>query len=600
MRLLNFKNGSALIIVLLVLGQFLPGCKNNKPTAQGWTAPPEADQLFNPLINQMVAEQKGRELYVVYCRSCHGENGYGDGAAGNALGQKPANFHDEKMRKQRQGAIFWKISNGNGMMPPFKESLSDEQRWQLVSYIRSLTNKAEAAVVPPRALRPDIKISHYKTIGPLAVRILKHPVTNVLYYTTFDGDVFQLRQQKDSTIDSVRIISLADHGINRLQGAEFFKNSLFLCGNVDSDDKKSTSGRMVVINLDSTDTPRVRVVFNTVKYGANKTIYDHGWNALALSPDGKYIYANSGARTDHGEVQDNGGLYPNARDNALTGKIFRFPVGARDLMLTDDEAKLNADSLIYAEGIRNAYDMAFDGKGHLFAVVNSSDYDSPEDMFWIRQGHHFGFPWIMGGVENPQQFPDWNPDPATDSFINKFSHSWQVRYFHRDSSFPKLPPGVKISAGVQNVGPDANEYRGHSGRVMDGDTTGVAVSTFTPHASPLGIFFDTHGALSSDLHNDGFVIRYSFGARDAMMGKFTKEGADMLHLQLSYDSIMNNFMVRTTRIVDGFAEPTDAVLIGNDVYVIEYGGRKGEIWKISLPGKPVTAGRKTSASKPAH
>ena len=70
----------------------------------------------------------------------------------------------------------------------------------------------------------------------------------------------------------------------------------------------------------------------------------------------------------------------------------------------------------------------------------------------------------------------------------------------------------------------------------------------------------------------------------------------MLHLQLSYDSIMNNFMVRTTRIVDGFAEPTDAVLIGNDVYVIEYGGRKGEIWKISLPGKPVTAGRKTSAS----
>ena len=579
----KFPVSGILFPILIVL---FSACKNSSaPATTGWTAPPEADQMFNPLINEMVAVQKGRELYVVYCRSCHGENGYGDGAAGSALGQKPANFHDEKTRKQRQGSIFWKISNGNGNMPPFKESLTEEQRWQLVSYIRSLTDKPEPPVTPPNALRPDIKISQFMTIGPLAVRILKHPLTNELYYTTFDGDVFKIRMHKDGPPDSVKIASFKDHGINRLQGAEFYKNSLFLCGNVDSDDKKSTSGRMVLLHLDSTANPRIETVFNTVKYGANKTIYDHGWNALALSPDGKYIYANSGARTDHGEVQDNGGLYPNARDNALTSKIFRFRISARDLMLTDDEAKLNADSLIYSEGIRNAYDMAFDGKGNLFAVVNSSDYDSPEDMFWLRPGKHFGFPWIMGGVENPQQYPDWKPDPATDSFINKFSHSWQVKYFHPDSTFPKIPAGVKFSAGVQNMGPDANEYRGHSGRVMDGDTTGVAVSTFTPHASPLGIFFDTKGALSGDLKNDGFVIRYSFGARDGMMGKFTKQGADLLHMRFSYDSAMDNYVIRTTRIVDGFREPTDAVMIGNDVYVIEYGGRKGQIWKITLPGK---------------
>lgn len=575
-------------------------CRNPASVSQDWKAPPEADQLFNPLINEMVAEQKGRELYMAYCSSCHGQTGYGDGAAGGPLTKKPANFHEEKVRKQRQGAIFWKISNGNGNMPPFKESLTEDQRWQLVSYIRSLSDKPELPQPTPRALRPDITISHFMTIGPLAVRILKHPGTNELYYTTFDGDVFRIRMRKDSFPDSVKIATIRDHGINRLQGAEFFKNSLFLCGNVDADDKRSTMGRMVVLNLDSTDTPRVRVVFNTVKYGANKTIYDHGWNALALSRDGKYIYANSGARTDHGEVQDDGGLYPNARDNALTGKIFRFPVNARDLLLTDDESKLKGDSLIYAEGIRNAYDMAFDGKGHLFAVVNSSDYDSPEDMFWVRQGHHYGFPWIMGGVENPQQYPDWKPDPSTDSFINKFSHSWQVRYFHTDSTFPKIPVGLRITPGVQNMGPDANEYRGHSGKILDGDTTGVAVSTFTPHASPLGIFFDTKSELSGDLKNDGFVIRYSFGARDGMMGKFTKEGADLLHLQLSYDSLRDNFVVKTTRIVDGFVEPTDAVLIGNEAYVIQYGGKKGQIWKISLPGKIAKSKLNSGSKKDKH
>ena len=82
-------------------------------------------------------------------------------------------------------------------------------------------------------------------------------------------------------------------------------------------------------------------------------------------------------------------------------------------------AKLKADGYIYAEGIRNAYDMAFDGNGNLFAVSNSPDYDMPEDMFWIRQKHHYGFPWIMGGIENPQQYPDWKPDPDTDPFIPK-------------------------------------------------------------------------------------------------------------------------------------------------------------------------------------
>ena len=66
-------------------------------------------------------EDKGKQLYDVYCWSCHGKTGYGDGAAGSALGQKPANFHDDKVRRQRQGSLFWKITHGRGNMPPFKD-----------------------------------------------------------------------------------------------------------------------------------------------------------------------------------------------------------------------------------------------------------------------------------------------------------------------------------------------------------------------------------------------------------------------------------------------------------------------------------------------
>ena len=583
---MNYKIPTAVlsascIAILLAIG--LDGCKPGAKPDEGWKAPPEADRLYNPLQNLLLAEQKGKELYNVYCWSCHGTNGYGDGAAGSALGQKPSNFHDERVKKQRQGSLFWKITTGKGNMPPFKDALTEEQRWQLVTYIRKFSDKPEGPVIPPKALRPDIEISHVINVGPLAVRILQSPVTGDLYYTTFEGDVFQIKDLNSKEPIQVKILSAKDHGIGRLQGAIFLKNSLFLCGNVDTNNKKVTKGRMVRFVLPPSGPPQMSVVFSTVQYGANKTIYDHGWNAVAISPDGKYIFVNSGARTDHGEIQDNGGLFPNARDNALTGKIFRFPVDAKDLLLTDDEAKLKADSLIYAEGIRNAYDMAFDAGGNLFAVVNSADYDYPEDMFWVRQGHHYGFPWIMGGIENPQQYPGWHPNPATDPFINKFSHSWQVKYYYNDSTFPKRPAGIKFSPGVQNIGPDANEYRGHSGKIQDGDSTGVSVSTFTAHSSPLGLFFDVKKVLANDFKGDGFVIRYSFGANDPMMGPFTKEGSDLLDLHLTYDKAMDNYVVNTTRIVEGFTEPTDAVIIGNEIYVIEYGGRSGHIWKIRLP-----------------
>ena len=570
-------------ISVFLLSKF-SGCRSTQKPDERWKAPFEANNLRNPYADNATGEEKGRKLFNLYCSSCHGETGHGDGpAAQQGAGPKPADFHDHRIQNQTDGALFWKLNTGRGNMPAFKETLSGEQRWQLIAYIRNLPFLA-AALKPPTALRPDIKIEHLMFVAPLAVRILEHPETHDLWYTTFDGDVFQVKELNTKQPTSKKIYSVADHGIQVLQGAVFLKDTLFLCGNVYSKDKRSTSGRMVRIEPGDSGQYKMNVVFTTVEYGANKTIYDHGWNAMALSPDSKYIYVNSGARTDHGEVQDNGGIYPNARDNSLTAKIFRFPVGAKELILTDDERKLKMEGFIYAEGIRNAYDLAFDSDENLFAVSNSADYDYPEDMFWIRSGHHYGFPWIMGGLENPQQYKDWQPDAENDPFINKASHSWRTKYYYNDTGFPRPPAGIKFYPGVQNLGPDANEYRGHSGKIQDGDQTGVTVSTFTAHCSPLGLFFDTRSILSNDLKGDGFVIRYTSGASSVLMKPFTDQGADLLHLQLNYDSTYNNFFVRTVRVVEGFDQPVDAVLVGNVAYVIEYGGSRGNIWKIIFSG----------------
>jgi len=104
-----------------------------------WQAPASADTIVNPFPEEPLVLKQGEELYQVYCGSCHGEGGYGDGAAGGALGVQPANFHEELVRSQSDGALFWKLSTGRGSMPPFKEVFSEEQRWQLIAYIRNLS-----------------------------------------------------------------------------------------------------------------------------------------------------------------------------------------------------------------------------------------------------------------------------------------------------------------------------------------------------------------------------------------------------------------------------------------------------------------------------
>ncbi len=97
-------------------------------------------------------------------------------------------------------------------------------------------------------------------IGPLAVRILYSH--SKLYYTSFDGNVFEITNKDSAHHDLKKIVSQEDHGITRLQGAVFFNDTLFLCGNVDLVEKKATRGKLVRIVFDSAGKPQTTVVFN--------------------------------------------------------------------------------------------------------------------------------------------------------------------------------------------------------------------------------------------------------------------------------------------------------------------------------------------------
>ena len=102
-----------------------------------WLVPVEAKEIVNPFSGNQIAAQKGGMLFQKLCWTCHGKTGLGDGPAGKNLNPQPRNFKLESVQGQSDGELFWKISNGKGMMLPYKHSLNEEQRWQLVNFIRS-------------------------------------------------------------------------------------------------------------------------------------------------------------------------------------------------------------------------------------------------------------------------------------------------------------------------------------------------------------------------------------------------------------------------------------------------------------------------------
>lgn len=103
-----------------------------------WKAPAITESYKNPFVGNDNATQAGKKLYNQFCAICHGKKGKGDGVAGMALKPRPADFTKDFIQKQSDGAIFWKMTEGKPPMAAYKTTLTEEQRWQLVNYIRSL------------------------------------------------------------------------------------------------------------------------------------------------------------------------------------------------------------------------------------------------------------------------------------------------------------------------------------------------------------------------------------------------------------------------------------------------------------------------------
>ena len=108
----------------------------------------------NPFPITTAGLETGKELYIIYCGICHGDNGDGQGylvreadpAKGIVEGiypAQPANLLQDTFLNASAGRIYHAIMHGKNMMAPYADKLNYRERWEVIHYIRSLQAKSK-------------------------------------------------------------------------------------------------------------------------------------------------------------------------------------------------------------------------------------------------------------------------------------------------------------------------------------------------------------------------------------------------------------------------------------------------------------------------
>ncbi len=107
-----------------------------------WVIPESAKQKNNPYPPDEYSIARGKKSYKLECMRCHGKQGRGDGSSSDKIKIAVSDLTSEYVQNQTDGELFWKISEGRKPMPLAKRTLTDDQRWDIINYIRTLKKQS--------------------------------------------------------------------------------------------------------------------------------------------------------------------------------------------------------------------------------------------------------------------------------------------------------------------------------------------------------------------------------------------------------------------------------------------------------------------------
>lgn len=540
-------------VVLAVIGMFA-GFSATAQEAIFHNAPASAVETKNPLAGQTAAAQAGAEVFASTCANCHGEKGEG---AGNVPSLVKGAAHSAP-----DGALFWYITKGdisNGM--PSWASLSEQQRWQVVTFLKTLPNgppapwenpSDNAAATGAKAPPPTPPFTDYRYEKPGLTRKITLADLPAPFATSSAGNGPRVVARPDGAWPKVPAGFKVGQYAAGLDGPRLIRTA----PNGDFFVSESEAGEIKVFRGMTPDGRAEQMsVFAT---GLNRPF---GINFYPPGPDPKWVYignTNSIVRFSY----QNGDLKARGPAQHLADVPGGHNHWTRDIQFSPDGKKMfvavgsasnvddpdthpgeknradvlefnpdGSDMQIYAFGIRNCVGLAVSpSTGELWCSVNERDGLGddlvPDYITHVQKGGFYGWPWwYMGGHQDPRHpgaHPELKDKVITPDVILQPHNASLGLTFYEGNQFPA-------------------EYRGN-------------------------IFAAEHGSWNRAVRAGYELIRVPM-----------KDG----HATGAYEDFMTGFVVDNAHV---WGRPV-AVTVAPDGSLLVTDDASGSIWRITYTGK---------------
>lgn len=182
------SNTKVTIIFLLAIFSF------SKINAQAWDVPADKKAKNSYIKFDENTAKDGEAIYIKNCVSCHGDLGKGNNL--KTLNPIPPDLNSAKTQLLTDGELFYILNVGRGAMPSFKNTLSEEERWKTISYIRSF-NKQYVQVVsktdPTKSKLVKIKLDLDQPTNKIKVAVVANETNGTVLLKDAEINMFVSR-----------------------------------------------------------------------------------------------------------------------------------------------------------------------------------------------------------------------------------------------------------------------------------------------------------------------------------------------------------------------------------------------------------------------
>jgi len=366
------KKQTFYLLLLTSLTTFLLiGCAQSEPTPPPENPPPApAPETELPPVNLIVPtsgyESEGASITLEWnwLRKLNNNERYdvrvwkeGDPELGITLTTLPYMNLENWLVYQEPGTYNWRV---------FVAQMEGDQPVRILTPPGEVRQFTVASVADPAA---NVKLP--EGFQAKLIATVANPTTmdmdenGTLYVATLSGDI--VAQPADKR-DSGEFETFAS-GFDMITGLMAYDGELYVSSNGLVSVLKDTDGDLI--------SDERRELFEAGVLPGRQ--YDsHSNNGMSMGPDG-FLYIPVGSTADHGP-----------EEHPLGGTLLKY-----DLETGEYE--------VFAEGLRNPYDTAFDAAGNLYASDNGPDAPDanllsvpPDEINLMEEGKHYGYPDYFG------------------------------------------------------------------------------------------------------------------------------------------------------------------------------------------------------------